>query len=305
MTRYLLQQWTAETIAYNDSLSDSGHGVELWATPSSNRRLLELAPDDVVFVAGVVDGRLLPVCRLVVDRTATFDDLVSEGHDPYELPYQALAKPPLPRMNLREVADERLSLAISKVTGEPLARRRGNARQLDGQGFRYAQWIDERSAEAITAFLEDVWETEDEGGVSDPARVSRGLAPRLSTDERRAIEYRAMQVVEKHYADRGYKLDDVSATAPWDLTATHPREGEVHIEVKGTTGSGRAVTVTAGERRHALEFARSALVIVAAISLNKGTKPTADGGTRTVHLDPWDPEMGSWAPTVYRYEPPQ
>jgi hypothetical protein len=302
VSRYLLQQWTVDTIAHEERLGS--HGVELWVTPSTSLRLLDLATDDVIFVAAVVGGRLLPVGRFVVDWTATYDDLVADGHDPYPLPYQALAKPPLPRMNLRAVTSEGLSLAIRKDSGEPLARRKRNPRQLDGQGFRTPQWIDEASAEAITAFLDGVWEDEDEGGVNDPVRVSRGLAPRLSADERRAIERRAMDVVETYYAPP-WLLRDVSTTASWDFTGTHPTEGEVHIEVKGTTGTGHAVTVTAGERRHAGEFARPALAIVTGIALTKGTKPSADGGKLSVHLDPWDPTAGAWAATVYRYEPPR
>ena len=39
-----------------------------------------------MIVAGVVDGRLLPICGLIVQRTAGREHLVEEGEDPYELP---------------------------------------------------------------------------------------------------------------------------------------------------------------------------------------------------------------------------
>jgi hypothetical protein len=302
--RYLLQQWTAKTIALEDDPDDGGHGVELWATPSAHDRLREVASDDVVFVAGVIDGRLLPVCRLVVERTATYDELVAEGHEPYELPYQALAKPPLPRMNLRAVADEALSLSITKESGDSLARRRSDARRLDGQGFRTPQWIDEASAQRLTAFLDALWGGEDDSGINDPIRVARGLAPRLNSTERRAVERRAMDVVDAHYRRLGYDVEDVSAGAPWDLVATHPDGDVVHVEVKGTTGAGDAVMITAGERRHADEFAHPALAVVTGIQLTRGSKATATGGVLAKHLDPWLTGEGTWAATVWRYEPP-
>jgi hypothetical protein len=300
--RYLLQQWTAKTITQEDE-DNKSHGVELWATPSASPRLLDLEENDVVFVAGVVNGRLLPVSRLVVGRIATYDELIAEGHEPYELPFHALAKPPLPRMNLREHADDALSLALRKESGAPLARRRTAPTRLDGQAFRVPQWIDRASAQRLGDFLDGVWDAEDDSGLSDPARVSRGLAPRLSTAERHSIERRAMDVVEAEYRRHGYDVLDVSGEGPWDLTATHPDGQIVHIEVKGTTGTGHAVSVTAGERRHAEEFGRPALAIVTGIHLTRGRSPTATGGALAVHLNPWSTSDGHWITTVWRYEP--
>jgi len=43
MPRYLLQQWTKDTLRCQDR-EESSHGVELWATPSSRERLLD-GPD--------------------------------------------------------------------------------------------------------------------------------------------------------------------------------------------------------------------------------------------------------------------
>jgi hypothetical protein len=78
----------------------------------------------------------------------------------------------------------------------------------------------------------------------------------------------------------------------------------VHIEVKGTIGRGQAVTVAAGEKRHAEDIPHAALAIVTGIVLKKGGPATASGGALTIHLDPWSVFDGVWAPTVYRYEPP-
>ena len=206
-------------------------------------------------------------------------------------------------MNLRVVADARLSLAIRKNDGSPLARTKNDPRKLHGEAFRVPQWIDERSARRLTDFAAQVWADALASGLDDPVRVARGLAPMLSAADRRVIERRAMEVVHHHYASRGYACEDVSANNPYDLRATRGESDEVHVEVKGTTGDGRAVTVTAGERKHAREFARAALAIVSRIVLTRGRSPNATGGTLRL-LDPWSRASGRYTPTVYRYEPP-
>jgi len=310
MSRYLLQQWTRDTIAVEDREYGS-HGSELWATPSSSPRLLEVDEDDVVIIAGVINGRLLPISGLTVGRTTSREQLVAEGHDPdelYDLPYFAVGKEPSPRMNLRRVADQRLGLAILKADGEPLARRKGDPGALYGQGFRYPQWLDGDSGRRLLAFLDEHWQQEDDEGLDDPVRILRGQAPRMTSSERRAVELRAMEVAAQLYRDRGYELVDVSASEPWDFTATGPDGRELHVEVKGTTGTGEAVLVTAGERRHAEQAAglgaRPVLVVVSGIRLQQGRRPEASGGKITVRHDPWDVNVqGAWAPTVYRYEP--
>lgn len=307
MPRYLLQQWAGDTIAAEDRDYGS-HGSELWATPSSSARLLEVVENDVVIIAGVVDGRLLPISGLTVGRTVSRDQLVAEGYDPYDLPYFAVGKPPSPRMNLRHLADRRLSLAIRKAEGTLLARRKVDPDALDGQGFRYPQWLDEDSARRLLRFLDELWEREDDEGLDDPARISRGLAPRMTPSERGAIELHAMELAARLYRREGFEITDVSASEPWDLTATHLDGRELHIEVKGTTGEGDVVIVTAGERRHAEQAAglgaRPVLVVVSGIRLKRGSQPKADGGKVTVRHDPWDVDVhGAWAATVYRYEP--
>lgn len=66
MARFLLQQWTSDTI--REEAEYGGHGLVLCATPSTSRRLMELVSCDEVYVAGVVSGRVLPICRLASCR---------------------------------------------------------------------------------------------------------------------------------------------------------------------------------------------------------------------------------------------
>ena len=84
----------------------------------------------------------------------------------------------------------------------------------------------------------------------------------------------------------------------------------VFIAVKSSKADGnksnaKAVTVTAGERRHAEVFAHPALVIVAGIRLDRARTPTATQGTIAAHLDRWSVDEGTWTSSVWRYEPQQ
>lgn len=107
MPRNLLVQWTAKTILGEDA--SGSHGRDLHGIASSKERLTEPESGDRIFVAGVIGGQLLPVCRLVVARVATQVDLL-EAEGGYDLPFHAVAGDPLPRMNLRH----RMTLAESR-----------------------------------------------------------------------------------------------------------------------------------------------------------------------------------------------
>jgi len=209
-------------------------------------------------------------------------------------------------MNLRRPADRKLNQRILKEDGTPLRRSSRNPKAIAGQAFREPQWIDGASALALLEFLDAVWERETDEGLDDAGRIARGQAPRVGAAERRAIEARAMQVATEIYESRGFRVDDVSATHPWDLTATTPQAWSAHIEVKGTTGAGEGVLVTVGERRHLEEAPRHGtqpvLVVVTGIVLSSGSKPRATGGIISVHAEPWGVDDGRWTETVWRYE---
>lgn len=302
MPRYLLQQWTKETVRVEDR-DEHSNGTTLWAAPSSFARLMELSRGDVVIIASLREGLLLPICSLTVARTLTREQLIEQGEaGPYDLPYFAVSKRPRSRMNLRHTMSRQASGSIKKSNGQPLARRKKQPSWIDGQAFRTPQWLEPASAQRLIAFIDDVLDREDEAGLDDPRRITSGMAPRLTAAERRAVELRAMEVVTDLYRAEGYAVDDVSASEPWDLTARRGRQ-EWHVEVKGTTGDGRAVLITAGELRHARHVSRPALAIVSAIELVRGRLPGARGGNLSVHLRPWDTYKGLLTPTVYRYEP--
>ena len=71
---------------------------------------------------------------------------------------------------------------------------------------------------------------------------------------------RAMHVVKKHFENRGFSVEDVHRTQPYDFKCGSNIES-VYVEVKGTRTRGEIVALTAGEvkfaRAHTTNMVRS------------------------------------------------
>jgi hypothetical protein len=124
---------------------------------------------------------------------------------------------------------------------------------------------------------------------------------RVSPEERRAIELHAIKAAERHFEARGYKVVNVSAKQPYDLVCTKGRK-ELLVEVKGTTGNGSAVLLTAGEVKNAKRAVPMALFVLAHIKLvKKGKAVSCTRGTAKV-LHPWRiSDDGTLSPVGYSY----
>jgi hypothetical protein len=88
-----------------------------------------------------------------------------------------------------------------------------------------------------------------------PRRVSprpAGTTSRYQNDPlvRVAVERHAVALAAAHYVAAGFAVEDVGGFAPYDLDVTRATETR-HVEVKGLTGSGETVELTAGEVRNA------------------------------------------------------
>ncbi len=141
---------------------------------------------------------------------------------------------------------------------------------------------------------------------TNAGRRSRGQGFRLSQEDRRAIEMRAMEVAQDHLESSGWKVEDVSTTESYDFHCT--RRGApgtvLYVEVKGTTGDGSAVLLTPNE----VELARArhpdtALLIVSGVSLQRDADDgvVASGGALD-ELAPWHPDHGGeLQPVGFRY----
>jgi ribosomal protein L37AE/L43A len=125
----------------------------------------------------------------------------------------------------------------------------------------------------------------------------------LSAEQRRAVELRAMQLTRGLYERDGWSLKDTSSVSPYDFYAEKGAERRF-IEVKGTTGAGDSVMLTASEVQHAREHQQeTALVIVSDVRVEAvDGEWHADAGHIACHCYPWTPEDNRLSPTEYRYD---
>ncbi|WOI35000.1 DUF3578 domain-containing protein [Tritonibacter scottomollicae] len=131
------------------------------------------------------------------------------------------------------------------------------------------------------------------------ARKGQGFG--LNAKERKAVELRAMDIVEDWLRSHGYKPSNTSATKPYDFEATKDEE-TLFVEVKGTTSdSADAIAMTHGEvALHRKAKGRTALMIVTSIRLKRDeTQPEASGGILET-LVRWDIDEWVLEPTSFR-----
>jgi predicted RNA-binding protein with PUA-like domain len=120
---------------------------------------------------------------------------------------------------------------------------------------------------------------------------------------RRAVERRAMELAEQHYRQAGWQVEDVSALESYDLVCRRLDGQELRVEVKGTTGEGSQILLTANEVAHArARFPEVALCIVAnvRVSLTAEGTPVAQDGDLTV-IEPWQVEESALTPVTFTY----
>ncbi len=121
---------------------------------------------------------------------------------------------------------------------------------------------------------------------------------------RRAVERRAMALAERHYADEGWAVEDVSASRPYDLHCTRPTGEELRVEVKGTTSDGAQILLTPNEVDHARRHhPHVALFIAAGIRVEdvQGEAPRAGGGEVKI-IHPWQVADDRLTPLGFAYD---
>ena len=129
-------------------------------------------------------------------------------------------------------------------------------------------------------------------------RRRRGLGRLTDAAMRRAVELRAMHVVQQKLEGDGWTLSNTSAHHPWDFEAAKDVE-VMRVEVKGTTGVGTHVILTAGEVLNATTYDNCALAVVTDIVLDtSGEEPTASGGQLRM-IRPWLVTEASLRPLAY------
>lgn len=139
------------------------------------------------------------------------------------------------------------------------------------------------------------------------AATSRRLSPSqgrlVDLPVRLAVERHAMERVAAHFIADDWLVDDVSATRSHDLLCT--RDGaRMLVEVKGTTGLGRKVQLTANEVALARSAEETTLAIVSEIELGRlDGKITAEGGELRL-IRCWTPALADLHAMAYRYTVP-
>lgn len=138
--------------------------------------------------------------------------------------------------------------------------------------------------------------------VSNPTKSNRkGQGYRLSADDRRVVELRAMEAASDWLTLHGFKVNDTSSTESYDLEASRGDEN-LKIEVKGTTSSNAdAILMTRNEvELHRAENGRTGLILVYDIRLEMGNAGrTAHGGVVSAELN-WDITKWKIEPTAFK-----
>jgi hypothetical protein len=122
----------------------------------------------------------------------------------------------------------------------------------------------------------------------------------VSQAVRRLVEEHALAWAIRHYRAQGWTVEDVGSTQPYDLRCTREGVGELHVEVKGTTGLGETVILTRNEVLHARAWPSVDLFVVTEIGVEgrDNDRPLASGGV--AHLcRAWKPDEEDLTPLGY------
>lgn len=135
-------------------------------------------------------------------------------------------------------------------------------------------------------------------------RKSRAQGYVADAAYRRAVELRAMQIARDHYG-QAWDVVDTSQDHPYDFRLT--RAGEVrYVEVKGTTGTGESINLTANEVDHADRHpGQVELFVVSNINVDRSdpANPIAAGGAPAI-VDPLRIGDGELKPTAFSWRLP-
>jgi Domain of unknown function (DUF3883) len=154
------------------------------------------------------------------------------------------------------------------------------------------------------ATLEDLWadHTGSTGTATSLAASSRRSGRQSDAVRRAAVEDHAQAMLEEHYRNDGWTVQDTRYGNPYDATATKAGR-TLYLEAKGTESIGTTVEVTKGEVNHAKNNPGQCVMgIVSGIAIQAdGT--SAQPGTGMLHLYDWDPSAGTLTPTRFDWTP--
>jgi len=136
-----------------------------------------------------------------------------------------------------------------------------------------------------------------------PIRSGQGF--RGSAAVRRAVELRAMTIATELLTAEGWAVEDVSARQSYDLFCR--RDSDVrYVEVKGATGAGEKILITAAEIAFALDHREHMmLIIVSSIVVEEITETSVEArGGQHKSIYPWSPDSSDLTAISYFYSVP-
>jgi hypothetical protein len=114
------------------------------------------------------------------------------------------------------------------------------------------------------------------------------------------LELHAMEIAERHYESAGWDVDTVSDRMTFDLLCKSENGDVLHVEVKGTTGDGSQILLTAGEVDHALAASTDLFIVHGVTVSGSHDPPVAAGGVINV-IPQWIPLDESSSPIAFKY----
>jgi hypothetical protein len=161
---------------------------------------------------------------------------------------------------------------------------------------RFSRELDKASIAGINAVW---WTKKEEEELQNVAGTGQGLG--LTASQRKAIEDHAMLKAEQYLTARGWKCKNTSANKPYDYVAK--RNGaNIIVEVKGTTGKGHSILLTANEvEKQQEEHPQNALIVVHSIALNRKSQPPKASRGEVLAFMPWRIVQDRLVPKVYQY----
>jgi len=182
-----------------------------------------------------------------------------------------------------------MSSAQSKLGRAPGSRGGGNPTKRIRLTVGVPGLNDERLASLLVGDVSTGEREAVELQISPKRRGRAGQGRGLPAPARLAVERLAMDAARAYYEQTWPVVEDVSANRSFDLLCSDG-DGQLHVEVKGTTGDGSSVLLTPNEVLHARsKFPNVALFVLWGVMCDQSDPdaPVASAGTAVV-FEPWN-----------------
>jgi hypothetical protein len=160
--------------------------------------------------------------------------------------------------------------------------------------YKAIEYVNSYEGPSIRTFEDEVSEE-----LENSAFGSSGQGFQSNIELKKLVEKYSMNKCKKHFSSKGYKIEDVSLTKPYDFVATKDGK-EYFIEVKGTQTDGSKIILTKNEVEMSKNKAtKMILYLVHSIEMNR--KSIKKGSGQVVIIDPWKIDESKLTAVSYTY----